>query len=135
MKNINPAAKNEITFFAYFVLQTKCAFQCCLVSSQQPSSYRCHKILRKVPFKFSSYLTLLPFYVVSLVFVLFFSFGGGEIIIVLRYKVNSLFQCTCWHFASISWGYLVAIEIRGTQTLNHSLTCCSHSALMQFRPL
>lgn len=69
-------------FFSYFALQTLCS-KYCLVSSQRPSSYRCHPDCKSSwNFKFLSYLIFLPFYDVSLVFHLS----------CLSYKFNSPFE-------------------------------------------
>ena len=111
MPNINAVARKEIIFFllcsASFVLLPGFLTYHLHIGAAQSV---------KVALKFLSYLTLFYFYEASLnyCFVLFF----GGMIVVLRYQFNSQFQCSCWHFTSISWGSLVAIAITGTWMLN-----------------
>ena len=114
--NINAAARKEIIFF--LLCSAGFAFQTLL-----PGFLTYHMHLHigaahnvKAAFKFLWYLTLFYFYEASLnyCFVLFF----GGMIVVLRYQFNSQFQCSCWHFTSISWGSLVAIAITATWMLN-----------------
>ena len=99
--NIYAAAKKEIDFFFHFALQTLHSKLCCLVSSQSPSSYRCHPDC-KSGFQVFIIFDTFPFSEISLAFVLFcfFSFTDNH---CLRYQYDSRFQCTGWHFASISW--------------------------------
>ena len=76
IKHINPAAKKEITFLPTLFCKLNVHSNVAWFLHSDHVHIGAIKILRKVPFKFSSYLTLFPFYEVSLVFVLFL-FGEG----------------------------------------------------------